>query len=690
MSIAEVAQCPQLPDSSQCKAFVLEYTSRCCDSSPELTSTLETKVDHVLVEHVQQVLVDEVGVYFREDARKRRFKDKKTMGEDPHEDREAWKQKIVASSGTWVPVDVFIWCAMGSKNADLNELLPKIISQLLSLLEDWQTTYQWLGALMVDFLVEKDSSLLHRKGIDGLLFEAMQPHLLRVMDKELWQFVAAMYSSEINLIQNCYTDDEAQRLTKYERLMHSIIEGLKYGGDVWAVKISILCALRKVVVGLGIVASKYLKIIIPVACETLDYPPIPTASTCSTSQLTLQFAALDVLDAILQQCWPLLPRYQGIILRSLTIAWRRSVVKANDPQLTHDQETFRGRLREFSSTFVELCGDAAKADVEAIVKLNSVFADLPVLGCLRLIATTTAENAPRKAVKSESSSSGTLGMIKSRRRLPWIAEEDKQLKDLQSKLGNAWTTIAQSMPGRNAASCHNRWHYLFDSNWAVGPWTPEEDKALKHLHSIYGDNYTVIHKVFPTPRKPFDLRERYVQTLNPNIKRGRWQEDELIRLEEAHRNYGEEWRKIAQAVGTRTAKQCLEKWKTGLHPFSKKGFWSSDEDRALLSIMSKIQHKDWHQASLLMHEQGFRRSSRACMQRFTYWLDPEIDRSRWTPEEDALLLQVGTKFGNRMRPVVNQLTKKRSVKQAWNRYYMLTKQPLFNFSSTLGASKEKA
>ena len=49
------------------------------------------------------------------------------------------------------------------------------------------------------------------------------------------------------------------------------------------------------------------------------------------------------------------------------------------------------------------------------------------------------------------------------------------------------------------------------------------------------------------------------------------------------------WASVAQAVGTRNAKQCRERWHYNLNPEIKKGRWTAEED----ALIAALPHGDW-------------------------------------------------------------------------------------------------
>ncbi|XP_013415763.1 uncharacterized protein LOC106177515 [Lingula anatina] len=100
-----------------------------------------------------------------------------------------------------------------------------------------------------------------------------------------------------------------------------------------------------------------------------------------------------------------------------------------------------------------------------------------------------------------------------------------------------------------------------------------------------------------------------------------------------------DWMKIANIhfEGNRTASDCLNAWKNVLHPDINKKKWTADEDKKLKEIVESFEERNWgHIAEAL----GTGRSSFMCLQRYQQKLNPLMRGGPFTPEEDELLREV--------------------------------------------------
>lgn len=113
---------------------------------------------------------------------------------------------------------------------------------------------------------------------------------------------------------------------------------------------------------------------------------------------------------------------------------------------------------------------------------------------------------------------------------------------------------------------------------------------------------------------------------------------------------GRNWKAIAELVPGRDHVQCLQRWKKVLRPGLVKGHWSTEEDALLLQLIQDEKMHSW--AMVASKIKG--RTAKQCRERWSLNLDPGINRSPWTPEEDQLLLKLYEKMGGKWSEIKSE------------------------------------
>ncbi|KAH6630597.1 Homeodomain-like protein, partial [Chaetomium sp. MPI-SDFR-AT-0129] len=109
-----------------------------------------------------------------------------------------------------------------------------------------------------------------------------------------------------------------------------------------------------------------------------------------------------------------------------------------------------------------------------------------------------------------------------------------------------------------------------------------------------------------------DCRKRWHYSIANSIRKGTWMKEEDEKLREAVGLYGARWSKIAEAVGTRNGDQCWKRWYDCLDPRIDKSPWTPEEDARLLHLVSQI-GRNW---SDIVHEHFPNRTSLAAKNRY--------------------------------------------------------------------------
>ncbi|XP_058492660.1 snRNA-activating protein complex subunit 4 isoform X2 [Solea solea] len=152
------------------------------------------------------------------------------------------------------------------------------------------------------------------------------------------------------------------------------------------------------------------------------------------------------------------------------------------------------------------------------------------------------------------------------RRKAWSTAEDTQLKKLvyKMRIGNfiPYTQMSYFMEGRDPAQLIYRWNQVLDPSLKKGPWTKQEDQLLLQAVSRHGEkNWWKIRLEVPG-RTDSACRDRYIDCLKAETKRGPFDEQERKLLLQLVEKYGVgRWAKIAAEIPNRYDAQCLRAWR---------------------------------------------------------------------------------------------------------------------------------
>ncbi|KAI0090843.1 hypothetical protein BDY19DRAFT_937849 [Irpex rosettiformis] len=133
--------------------------------------------------------------------------------------------------------------------------------------------------------------------------------------------------------------------------------------------------------------------------------------------------------------------------------------------------------------------------------------------------------------------------------------------------------------------------------------------------------------------------------------------------EDSGANPPSKWHAIAKHIPNRTNKDCRKRWWAQMATRVSKGSWSADEDERLFSAVEELGTK-W---AAVASRVGTRNSGQ-CAKRWNDALNPAIDRSGWTPEEDQQLLQAVQVQGHSWANIARTYLPGRTGLAAKNRY----------------------
>lgn len=134
----------------------------------------------------------------------------------------------------------------------------------------------------------------------------------------------------------------------------------------------------------------------------------------------------------------------------------------------------------------------------------------------------------------------------------WTKEEDEQLISLAERFSEKnWKEISKRFVKKNSLQCFSRYKRI-RPGIIKGSWKKEEDNKIIELVTKHGKAWSKISKILGT-RNGKQIRDRYINVLDPEIKKGKFTEEEDQILIELYKGNGPKWATIAKYYPNRTA-----------------------------------------------------------------------------------------------------------------------------------------
>ena len=236
-----------------------------------------------------------------------------------------------------------------------------------------------------------------------------------------------------------------------------------------------------------------------------------------------------------------------------------------------------------------------------------------------------------------------------------------------------WDSISQKVPNATAVQCLQRYMILKEQGLRapqLSDFAARRKRRKLDVETMQEDNESEASSsdkaIFRTVTISSDTAD---ELKSPAL----WTNDEvqlLQKLVEQYRNAAPLWNDIAANFRSRSAYDCLAKWQTISNSLAVKGkgSWTAEEDKILREKRLMYGRKWAKIASFLPGRHG-----KQCRERYVNHLNPELTKSEWTDDEEAVLIAMRQVHGNKWANISKELPG-RSDNDVKNHWYSTIKR----------------
>lgn len=151
------------------------------------------------------------------------------------------------------------------------------------------------------------------------------------------------------------------------------------------------------------------------------------------------------------------------------------------------------------------------------------------------------------------------------------------------------------------------------------------------------------------------------------------EEDELLLLL-AQKYKEKNWIKVSLFFKNKNPAQCRARYKR-IRPGIIKGSWSKEEDNSILRLVDKL-GKNWSLIAKMVPT----RNGKQIRDRFINYLDPEINRKKFTEEEDQKIIKLYIEHGSKWS-IISKQFKGRTGDMIKNRFYSCLRRKVHGYEN---------
>ena len=165
-----------------------------------------------------------------------------------------------------------------------------------------------------------------------------------------------------------------------------------------------------------------------------------------------------------------------------------------------------------------------------------------------------------------------------------------------------------------------------------------------------------------------EIRKQKIFSIKKVKHQKKWSKEEdekLINI--VQENNEKNWKHIASYFSKKNSLQCFSRYRR-IKPGIKKGFWKKEEDDLILSLI-EIYGKSWSKISKIIKT----RNGKQIRDRYINVLAPNINKNKFTSDEDNLLLNLYKKYGPKWSKI-HTYFKERTTDMIKNRFHSTLKR----------------